>query len=82
MLSKAEAIARLKAQNDRVVPKKIIIFGDLYIILAPRKDDPIEGNFDPFWSVDMNTGEVSGYSIFQDGKAKEIGALFERAPDL
>lgn len=81
MLSEQEAIAALKKLNPERVPKRIIRYKGLYIILAPGPD-PMEGNFDPFFSVDMETGAVREYSIFQDGKAREIGELFEKEPDI
>lgn len=82
MLSKQEALAKLKKFEPIATPEKIIVFNGLYLILAPVKDDPIEGNFDPFYSVDMETGAVRDYSLFQDGKAKEIDLLFQKAPNI
>lgn len=82
MLSEQEALAALKKYVPTAIPERIIVFNGLYLILAPRKDDPLEGNFDPFWSVDMTTGDVSDYSLFQDGKSREIGELFMKAPML
>lgn len=81
MLSEQEAIKALKKLNSDRKPEKIIVFNDLYIILAPGSD-LVEGNFDPFYSVNMETGIAREYSIFQDGKAKEILVLFEKAPML
>lgn len=81
MLSEQEALNALKKLNSERIPKRIITYDGLYLILAPGPD-PIEGRFDPFYSVDMETGETRGYSILQDGKGREIGALFEKAPDI
>ena len=77
MLSEQEAIAKLKTFVD-CDPLKIIVYGNLYLILAPRSD-PDEGIWDPYFSVDMNTGETRDYSIYKDGKSREISSLFENA---
>jgi hypothetical protein len=82
MLSEQEAIAKLKILFPNRTPQKIVNYNGLYLILAPDLNDPIEGNWDPFFSVDMNTGATRDYSIYQDGKAREIGLLFEKAPNI
>lgn len=40
-------------------------------------DDPDEGIFDPFYSVDKETGEFSDYSIFEDGNPNDIMKKFK-----
>jgi hypothetical protein len=82
MLSEQDAIAKVKEFIPGCVPEKIITYNDLYLVLAPRSNDPLEGYMDPFFSVDINTGETRDYSIFQDGKAREIATLFENAPKI
>jgi hypothetical protein len=42
-------------------------------------DDPLEGELDPFYSVDQNTGEFSDFSIMTDGDPVKIGDLFLKA---
>lgn len=79
MLSEQYAIAKLKKFMPDHNPQKIIVYGNLYLIFAPGSD-PDEGVWDPYFSVDMNTGEARDYSIYQDGKAREIVSLFENAP--
>lgn len=81
MLSSDEALAKLKATAPNREPQKIITYNDLYLILAPSTD-PDEGLWDPFFSVDMSTGATRDYSIYQDGKSREIMALFQNAPDI
>lgn len=81
MLSEREAIGKLKLVFPDCNPEKIITYGNLYLILAPRSD-PVEGVWDPYFSVDMNTGEARDYSILQDGKSREIADLFIQAPDI
>jgi hypothetical protein len=82
MLSEQEAIAKLKEFSSDVVPEKIIVWDNMYLILAPRKNDLLEGNYDPIFSVNMDTGAAQDYSIYRDGKAKEISELFLEAPSI
>lgn len=42
--------------------------------------DPLEANFDPFFSVNPTTGEVKDYSVMHDGNIAEIAKLFPRVP--
>lgn len=42
-------------------------------------DDPDDGQMDPFYSVDKETGEFSDFSVITDGDISEISALFEAA---
>lgn len=79
MLSSDEAIAKLKQLAPDRNPEKLITYNGLYLIMAPSSD-PDEGVWDPYFSVDMNTGETRDYSIYQDGKAREIVELFKNAP--
>lgn len=78
MLSEQEAISKLKLIAPDRNPEKIITYNGLYLILAPGSD-PDEGLWDPYFSVDMNTGEARDYSIYQDGKAREIVSMFQNA---
>lgn len=81
MLSEREAIGKLKLFNPDCHPAKIIIYNGLYLIFAPQSD-PYEGALDPYFSVNINTGETRDYSIYQDGKAREIVELFKNAPEI
>lgn len=42
-------------------------------------DDPDEGMWDPFFSVNQKTGVFSDFSIMDDGNIFEITALFMAA---
>lgn len=42
-------------------------------------EDPLEGQMDPFYSVDQNTGEFSDFSIITDGDTETIASLFQQA---
>lgn len=80
MLSSDEALAKLTAMAPDRVPQKIITYNGLYLIFAIADSD--EGLWDPYFSVDPNTGETRDYSIYQDGKAREIISLFQNAPQI
>lgn len=75
MLSEAEATIKLQAVfPDRSIEPPIKYNG-LFIFQA-FSPDPIEGEFDPFFSVNMETGEVRDFSIITDGDPHEIERLF------
>ena len=59
---------------DRTV-KKRVIYNGLYLFQA-FSNDPDEGDYDPFFSVDMTTGKFSDFSILTDGDITEINRLF------
>lgn len=82
MLSEQEALDRFKREMPFRNPQKIIVYRSLYLILAPQNDDDLEGSYDPYFSVDMNTGAIRDYSIYQDGNAREIDESFVKAPAL
>jgi hypothetical protein len=57
---------------------KPIDYRGLYIFLAIDNHLPIEGDMDPYFSVNKETGELRDYSIIADGDISEIVALFEK----
>lgn len=50
-------------------------YRDLYLFQI-FDEDPNEGEMDPFYSVDMNTGEFRDFSVLTDGDFDEIERLF------
>lgn len=56
----------------------VIVYRNLYLF-AVFTDDPFEVDWDPFVSVNRDTGEFRDFSIFADGDAAEILRLFETA---
>lgn len=67
-----------------IVKKKIrgritgtIKYGNSYVFIVINDSDPLEGNMDPYYAVDINTGKVSDFSIFIDGRFSEIMDMFE-----
>lgn len=53
------------------VIKGIIFYDGKYVILA-ETDDPLEGNMDPFYSVDPRTGSFSGFSAVHPKNIKAL----------
>lgn len=45
-------------------------------------DDPDEGIWDPFFSVDQKTGKFEEFSVMDDGNPFEINALFLAAKKI
>lgn len=76
MLSKEDAKNLFSRMYGTRKVESIITHGNLYILLAPDSD-PVEGNMDPFFSVDIKTGEINEFSIFIDGNAIEISNKFK-----
>lgn len=52
-------------------------YNDLYLFRVIDTSDPIEGMWDPFFSVDKETGEVRDFSIITDGDQGKIIELFQ-----
>lgn len=55
----------------------VVEYNDLYLFQV-FTDRPFEEEFDPFYSVDKNTGAFSDFSIITDGNISEILPLFEQ----
>jgi hypothetical protein len=64
MLSKEQAEAYLLEANPEVIPKAWTQYKDLYLFCIEYPMQKI--NYDPFFSVDSNTGEVQDFSILED----------------
>jgi hypothetical protein len=75
MLSEEEArhIVR-NAFPDRSIVTSID-YREVYLFLV-LGTEPLEGDQDPFFSVDKTTGELRDFSIITDGDPKEITAKF------
>lgn len=80
MLNKEQAImiARKHIPEGRI--EGIVDYEGVYIlqIFSP---DPLEGDWDPFYSVNKDTGEFSDYSVLTDGNINEIFHLFSIAKE-
>lgn len=76
MLSELEAtaIVRKEFPDSRIEPP--INYRGVYLFMVFNDDDPLEGDQDPFFSVDHMTGELRDFSIITDGNPREITDLF------
>ena len=64
MLSEIEAQAKLEKFIPEGIPKSWTKFKNLYLFRV--ESSTVELVFDPFFSVDVNTGEVLDFSILMD----------------
>lgn len=67
MITKEQVAQSLK----EVLPKgfrvgKIVDYDGIYILQIFNDNDPLEGDMDPFYSVDPNTGAIEDFYIFDD----------------
>lgn len=77
MLNKSDA-RRITLKNlPGYSVQKIIEYKNLFIVMAYGKD-PLEGQFDPFFSVDKETGKFSDFSIITDCNTDEVMDLFKQ----
>jgi hypothetical protein len=76
MLSELEAttIVRKAFPDSRIEPP--IDYRGVYLFMVFNDDDPLEGDQDPFFSVEQSTGELRDFSIITDGDPQEITNLF------
>lgn len=74
MLSQPKAQAIVQLALPGAVIKTWADYNDLYLF---RVEYPslAERNWDPFWSVDKNTGEARDFSVITDGNLSDITKL-------
>lgn len=53
----------------------VVVYKGLYLFRI-FNDNPGEQEMDPFFSVDMETGEFKEFSILTDGDISEVTSLF------
>jgi hypothetical protein len=75
MLDRQEATLVVQKNLPEGDIQNLIEYQDLYVfqVFSP---DPDEGQYDPFFSVHMETGEFRDFSILKDGNTAQIIALF------
>jgi hypothetical protein len=78
MLTSAEATAVVKKNHPFGAIQSFIEYQDLYIFQV-FNNRPGEEQFDPFFSVDKNTGKFAEFSIITDGDTEVIVNLFLEA---
>lgn len=78
MLSPEQA-AQVVGQNLPDSPIQTHIrYQNLYVFHV-QHPDVLEGDFDSFYSVDINTGKFDEFSVITDGDLGEIMSLFQEA---
>lgn len=77
MLNYVLAERKLKTALPTATIEDHILYRNVYLFrvnLTSRSE--AEQNYDPFYSVDLETGEVRDFSILTDGDINEITRLF------
>lgn len=74
-LSVVSAEKKLLASVPSIKVQEFIRYRDVYLFRIEFEDEE-EKNYDPFFSVDVNTGEVRDFSVITDGDISEITDLF------
>jgi len=75
MLNIEEARTRVLALPRVVRVRAAIEYGDVYLTRV-EYEDPEEANYDPFYSIDKQTGAINEFSFLHDGDPFEITMLF------
>lgn len=77
-ISEAEKIVLENLPGGRIA--KHIEYKNLFVFQVFR-DDPLEGDWDPFYSVNRDTKEFSDFSIILAGDLNELTQLFMSAEE-
>jgi len=76
VLDEKQAIAKAKAVFPEGDIKWVIDYRDSYLFLI-YDQDPLEGDQDPFYIVNKDTGVMRDFSILEDGDINEITRLVQ-----
>ena len=79
MLNVEDATNILNRNLPNRIVKAVISYNGLFVFRAEDDNDPLEGNQDPFFSVDQTTGELKEFSVLTDGNFADISKLFIEA---
>lgn len=79
MVSLKEAKKEIKRYVPGCSIQKYIEYHEMYIFQV-KTSDPYEGDFDGFYSVDMETGECRDFAYLNLDVFSEIMSLFEKQP--
>lgn len=74
MLNIQDAILVINKNIPNGKIQKSVVYHGLYLFQV-FTDDPFEGELDPFYTVDMKTGEFRDFSILTDGDQEELAML-------
>lgn len=77
-IQEAKTIIKTNLPNCRI--QKVAMYKNLYIFQAFRSD-PLEGDFDPFYSIDVNTGEFRDFSVLEAGLDVTAGLFGDKKRD-
>ena len=77
MLTEIQAKKLIKIANPKLVIEDCFRYEDLWIIRIKQLEDD-EANYDPFLSVNVNTGEVKEFSVLTDADPIELSKAFKR----
>lgn len=75
MLSEQDARTLVEMAFPQSRVQTSIDYGKVYLFMV-ISSDPLEGDQDPFFSVDKETGNLSDFSIITDGDPREITKKF------
>lgn len=75
-LSLIEAKQLLQKQLSNGDVQKGILYNGLYVFRVFNPVDPVEGESDPFFSVDPNTGKLAEFSILTDANIVDFTNAF------
>lgn len=81
MLSVKQAVNTVKKNLPGGNVDSMIVYNGLYVFKVFDNDE-LEGQMDPFYSVNMETGEFRDFSILTDGNITEIVKLFNESKKL
>lgn len=77
MLSSADAIKIIREHFPQGEIKKYIEYKDLFVFQI-FTGDPLEGDYDPFYSINRKTSEFEGFALFKPGVFSEVMDLFDK----
>lgn len=72
MISLQKAKAIISNAIPECTVKKIVPYKGKWVVLAPTSD-PLEGDMDPFYYVDMKNGTYGEFSVVEPGNLKVLG---------
>lgn len=74
MLTEEQARTAVETEYSGTVAKKVWNYKELFLVRV-EFDDPDEANYDPFFTVDPETGKVAEFSIIRDGDPDILATL-------
>lgn len=74
MISEQQARTAVESAYPGVKAVASATYKNLYLVRVEQAD-PDELDYDPFFSVNQNTGEVQEFSVLTDGDIDEIASL-------